>query len=132
MFKKESRITRMNDILQLEVRDLEVQVLTGIYYEETHLSQPVRISVVADLACPAHFAADTPLSASMNYMHIRRAITQLPEGVHFVLIESLADHIADTLFAKDARVLKVDVHIVKLAISEAGEGIGIRLVRHRK
>ena len=129
--ENESRITLMTDILQLEVRDLEVQVLTGIYSEETHLPQPLRISVVIDLACPRHFEAATPLAASKNYMDLRRAITTLPEGVHFVLIEAVADHIADTLFANDSRVLRVDVHILKLAIAEAGEGIGIRLVRDR-
>ena len=122
----------MNDFLQLEVRDLEVQVLTGIYSEETHLPQPLRISVVVDLDCPAHFAADTPLSASKNYMDVRRAMTSMPEGQHFTLIEAVADHIADALFAKDARVQRVEVHIVKLAIAEAGEAIGIRRVRHRK
>lgn len=123
--------TLPQDSLQLEVRNLEVQVLTGIYYEETHLSQPVRISVAVDLATSGVFRAATPLSASLNYMTIRKAMTNLPEGVHFVLIESLADHIADTLFAADARVLKVDVHIIKLAISEQGEEIGIRRIRNR-
>ncbi len=122
----------MTDILQLEVRDLEVQALTGIYSEETHLPQPLRLSVVVDLDCPAHFASDTPLAASKNYMDLRRAMTTLPEGVHFVLIEAVADHIACTLLAGDARVRRVDVHIVKLAIAEAGEGIGIRLVRDRR
>jgi len=122
----------MNDILQLEVRDLEVQVLTGIYSEETHLPQPLLMSVVVDMEEPAHFAATTPLTASKNYMDIRSAMTDLPPGVHFTLIEAVADHIAERLFALDSRVRKVDVHIVKLAIATAGEKIGIRLVRNRR
>ncbi len=122
----------MNDILQLEVRDLEVQVLTGIYSEETHLPQPLLMSVVVDMEVPAHFAATTPLTASKNYMDIRSAMTDLPPGEHFTLIEAVADHIAERLFALDSRVCKVDVHIVKLAIATAGEKIGIRLVRNRR
>jgi len=122
----------MTDSLQLEVRDLEVQVITGIYSEETHLPQPLRISVIVDLDAPATFAADTPLTASKNYMDLKRAMTALPDGVHFVLIESVADHIADTLFTQDARVRRVEVQIVKLAIAENGESIGIRRVRHRR
>ena len=122
----------MIDTLTLEVADLEVQVLTGIYYEETHLPQPLRISVRVDLKCPDHFEASTPLSASKNYMDIKNAATTgLPEGVHFVLIEAVADHIADTLFVSDDRVLKVEIKIVKLAIAEANEAIGITLIRHR-
>jgi 7,8-dihydroneopterin aldolase/epimerase/oxygenase len=122
----------MNDILQLEVHDLEVPVLTGIYSEETHLPQPLRISVIVDLATADNFAPDTPLSASKNYMDLKRAATKLPEGVHFVLIEAVADYIADTLLIGDARVTRVEVRIVKLAIAENGESIGIRRVRHRQ
>jgi len=121
----------MGHSLQLQVRDVEVHVLTGIYSEETHLPQPLRISVTLDLTAQAHYAPDTPLTASKNYMNIKHAITQLPEGVHFVLIEAVADHIADTLFAQDERVTSVAVEIVKLAIAEAGESIGIRRVRVR-
>ncbi len=117
----------------LEVSDLEVSVLTGIYSEETHLPQPLRISVRVDMACGDPFTPDTPLSASKNYMDIKRAMTTaLPTGKHFVLIEAIADHIADTLFVQDKRVMRVEVKIVKLAISERGEAIGITMVRHRK
>jgi 7,8-dihydroneopterin aldolase/epimerase/oxygenase len=122
-----------NDLLQLQVLDLEVPVLTGIYSEETHLPQPLRISVTVDLDIPAHFAPDTPLSASKNYMDLKRAAREaLPEGVHFVLIEAIADHIAETLFVQDKRVARVEVSIIKLAIAEDGESIGIRMIRHRR
>ena len=122
----------MNDLLQLEVRDLEVPVLTGIYSEETHLPQPLRISVIVDLDVQDRFAADTPRGASKNYMDLKHAAMRLPEGVHFVLIEAVADHIAETLMADDARVARVEVRIVKLAIAEAGESIGIRRVKYRR
>jgi 7,8-dihydroneopterin aldolase/epimerase/oxygenase len=123
----------MTDSLILEVCDLEVPVLTGIYSEETHLPQPLRISVRVNLTCPDHFAPDTPLSASKNYMDLKRAMTTaLPEGVHFVLIEAVADHIAETLFVQDSRILRVEVKIVKLAIADADEEIGVTLTRHRR
>ena len=123
----------MDDLLQLEVSDVEVAVLTGIYSEETHLPQPLRISVVADLACPDRFEPDSPLNTSKNYLDLKRAITSaLPADRHFTLIEAVADHIAETLFVQDARVRRVDVRIVKLAISLDGESIGIRMVRYRR
>lgn len=123
----------MNDLLQLQVLDLEVLVLTGIYSEETHLPQPLRISVTVDLDIADFFSADTPLSASKNYMDIKRAATDsLPKDVHFVLIEAVADHIAETLFVQDKRVARVETSIVKLAIAEASESIGIRMIRHRR
>ena len=121
----------MNDLLQLCVHDLEVRVLTGIYSEETHLPQPLRISVTVDLDAPDRFGPETKLAASKNYMDLKEAMTALPEGRHFVLIEAVADHIADLLLSGDPRVARVEVAIVKLALSERDESIGIRRVRHR-
>jgi 7,8-dihydroneopterin aldolase/epimerase/oxygenase len=122
----------MSDVLTLEVHDLHVNVLTGIYSQETHLPQPLHISVSADLEIAPHYAPDTPLSASKNYMAIKKAATEFPEGVHFTLIEAVADHIIDTLFAMDARLTAITVKIIKLAIAEDGESIGITMTRHRK
>jgi dihydroneopterin aldolase len=123
----------LTDILQLQVHDLEVDVLTGIYSEETHLPQPLRISVTADLVPAEHFAPDTPLSASKSYIDLKHAATgALPAGVHFKLVEAVAEHICETVFVGDARVRRVEVKIVKLAIAEQSESIGITLVRHRR
>lgn len=123
----------MNDLLQLCVLDLEVPVLTGIYSEETHLPQPLRISVTVDLDAPDRFDPTTPLSQSKNYMDLKHAMTvALPPETHFVLIEAVADHIAETLMIGDSRIARVEVSIIKLALSERGESIGIRRVRHRR
>ena len=123
----------MTDTLLLEVNDLEVDVLTGIYSEETHLPQPLRISIAVDLKVEERYEADTPLERSKNYMDLKHAASDaLPEGVHFKLIEAVADHIIETLFLQDKDVLRVTVKIVKLLISENGEQIGITLSRKRK
>lgn len=121
------------DSLTLEIADFEVDVLTGIYSEETGRPQPLRISVAARLRPIAHYAPDTPLSASKNYMDLKFAASEaLPPGLHFKLIEAVADHICETLFVQDARVEAVTVRIVKLAIAERGESIGITLQRDRR
>ena len=122
----------MTDSLTLEMHDLVVNVLTGIYSQETHLPQPLKISISASLDMADHFAPNTPLSASKNYMKLKEAATELPEGVHFTLIEAVADHIMDRLFAGDKRVQHITVKIVKLAIAEDGEAIGITMARSRK
>ena len=123
----------MPDSLILEVADFEHEVLTGIYSEETGRPQPLRITVQAAMKPADHYAPDSPLSASKNYMDLKFAASEaLPEGVHFKLIEAVADHICETLFLGDERVLRVRVKIVKLAISENGEAIGMTLTRDRK
>ena len=123
----------MADSLTLEVADLEVDVLTGIYSEETGKPQPLRISIAAEMTPADRYTPDTPLEASKNYMDLKFAATHaLPPGVHFTLIEAVADHICETLFVADARVSAVTVKIVKLAIAEAGEQIGMTLRRERR
>ena len=123
----------MADSLILEVAEFEHDVLTGIYSEETGRPQPLRFTVSVRLNPAPHYAPDTPLSASKNYMDLKFAASEaLPEGVHFKLIEAVADHVAETLFVQDARVQAVTVKIVKLAISEGGEQIGMTLTRERR
>ncbi|MEP2234441.1 MAG: dihydroneopterin aldolase [Alteripontixanthobacter sp.] len=123
----------MTDSLTLRVADLEVDVLTGIYSEETGKPQPLRISISAEMKPIERYDPDTPLDASKNYMDLKFAASEaLPKGVHFKLIESVAEHICETLFVQDERVLAVTVDIVKLAIAEADEQIGITLTRQRR
>ncbi|MBN9787234.1 dihydroneopterin aldolase [Pseudonocardia sp. TMWB2A] len=123
----------MQDSLFLEVSDVEVDVLTGIYSEETHLPQPLRISIRAEMKMADHYDPATPLSASKNYMHLKHAATDaIPKDVHFTLIEAVADHIIGTILLQDDKVLSVEVKIVKLAIAEAGESIGITMKRVRQ
>ena len=121
------------DSLILEVADFDVNVLTGIYSEETKLPQPLRFTISAEMLAEDHYAPDTPLSASKNYMDLKHAAsTALPEGVHFTLIEAVADHVIETLFLQDPRIRRLKVKIIKLAIAEAGESIGITLTRTRR
>ena len=123
----------MADSLILEVADFEHDVLTGIYSEETGRPQPLRFTIQARLKIEDRYFPDTPLSASKNYMDLKFAASEaLPAGIHFKLIDSVADHICETLFLQDDRVEAVTVKIVKLAISENGEKIGITMTRERR
>ncbi|MCJ2178545.1 dihydroneopterin aldolase [Novosphingobium album (ex Hu et al. 2023)] len=123
----------MADSLILEVADFEQDVLTGIYSEETGKPQPLRFTISVRLKPIAHYAPDTPLGASKNYMDLKFAASDaLPPGLHFKLIEAVADHVCETLFLQDERVEAVTVKIVKLAIAENGEKIGMTLTRERR
>lgn len=123
----------MDDSLHLEVAEFEHDVLTGIYSEETGKPQPLRFTIRVRMKPLPHYAPDTTLDASKNYMDLKFAASDaLPQGVHFKLIEAVADHVCETLFVQDARVQAVTVKIVKLAIASAGEKIGITLHRERR
>ncbi|MXO66908.1 dihydroneopterin aldolase [Altericroceibacterium endophyticum] len=123
----------MADSLVLEIADFEHDVLTGIYSEETGKPQPLRFTISVELKVIDRYDPETPLDASKNYMDLKFAASDaFPEGLHFKLIESVADHVCDTLFLQDDRVLSVTVKIVKLALSEANEKIGMTLRRERR
>ncbi len=123
----------MADSLILEVADFEQDVLTGIYSEETGKPQPLRFTITVRLRPADHYSPDTPLTASKNYMDLKFAASEaLPAGVHFKLIEAVADHVCETLFLQDERVEAVTVKIVKLALTEANEKIGMTLSRERR
>ncbi len=123
----------MADSLILEVADFEHDVLTGIYSEETGRPQPLRITIQVRMKPAPRYEPSTPLSASKNYMDLKFAASEaLPHGVHFKLIEAVGDHICETLFLQDERVEAVRVKIIKLAIAEHGESIGMTLSRERR
>ena len=122
----------MDDSLILEVADFEHDVLTGIYSEETGQPQPLRFTIRVRMRPLHRYEPDTTLDRSKNYMDLKFAASDaLPPGTHFKLIEAVADHVCETMFLQDRRIEAVTVKIVKLAIAEAGERIGITLHRER-
>lgn len=106
-------------------------VLTGVYSEETHKPQPLRISVTVEIDVNSKFTPETPMGGSKSYMDLKHAVTSLPQGIHFTLVESVAEQIAQALLATDHRVSWVEVRIIKLALSEKDEAIGVTLTRRR-
>ncbi len=122
----------MADSLFLELSDFVHDVYTGIYSEETGKPQKLAFTVRVKLAIAPHYDPETPLTESKNYMDLKFACSEALGDTHFKLIESVADHICETLFLQDERVEEVCVKIVKLALSEAGESIGITMTRERR
>jgi 7,8-dihydroneopterin aldolase/epimerase/oxygenase len=123
----------MVDSLTLELADFEHLVHTGIYSEETGRPQPLRFTVTLRMKPIEFYDPDTSLEASKNYMDLKFACSEALGGeTHFKLIEAVADHVCETLFVQDARVEAVTVKIVKLALSEGDEKIGITLHRERR
>lgn len=122
----------MIDSLHLELTDFTHMIHTGIYSEETGKPQPLRFTLRVKLKALPHYDADDALDVSKNYMDLKAACSDALGDTHYKLIEAVADHVCDTLFSQDDRVEEVSVKIVKLALSEADEEIGITLVRERK
>src|SRR3546814_12041162 len=68
----------------------------------------------SDVCSSDLYEPTTPLSGSKDYMHLKFAATEgIPKDVHFVLIDSVAEHIIDTLYVQDDRIEAVEVKIVR-------------------
>ena len=120
------------DSLILEMADFVHMVHTGIYSEETGRPQPLQFTVQLRMKPIERYEAETSLDASKNYMDLKFACSEALGDTHFKLIEAVADHVCETLFLQDRRIEAATVKIVKLALSEADEKIGITLHRERR
>jgi 7,8-dihydroneopterin aldolase/epimerase/oxygenase len=106
-----------------------IPVLTGIYSEETHLPQPLKISARAWLSHEDSPGMDQRSGGTFN---IRSALlTSIPNDVHFPLIEAVADKIMEAIFSQCAEAFFAEIKIVKLALTERNEEIGILMGRRR-
>ena len=80
-----------------------------------------------NLDAPDHGKYRLPLMRAFSPDRMR-ALEPHIRAFAIELIEAVADHICETLFLQDDRVLAVTVKIIKLAISENGEKIGITTI----
>src|SRR3546814_12051827 len=88
-----------NDLLRLEVAGIPVDLLTGIPSEETHLPQPLLISITADLEPTPEYRPQPQLGFPTDYLDLRNAaLHAIPLDPHLTRIESYTYHQAKNLF----------------------------------
>lgn len=127
-----SPVGLLTNHIMLEVEDVDIDIFTGVYSSETRRPQPLRITVRAWLDAAADpFTDGHSLDTSIDYMRLKDAIGALPVDRHFTLIEAVADALIAAIFGIDARIAMVEVRVVKLALSDGKQKIGVRVRRTR-
>ena len=126
-----SAVGLLTNHVLLEVEDVDIDIFTGVYSSETRRPQPLRITVRAWLGAANSFAAGDALDASIDYMRLKDAIGALPVDRHFTLIEAVADQLIAAIFGIDTRIAMIEVQVVKLALSDGKQKIGVRVRRTR-
>lgn len=82
------------------IRDLALRCIIGIYPEERREKQDIVINV--EMQCDLRKAGRSDdLKDTVDYKAIKKAILKLVEESGFLLIESLAENIADIALADD-------------------------------
>lgn len=120
---------RMTD--QIELRGLRAAGICGALPEEQERAQPLEVDldVVADLG-PAGRTDD--LDDTVDYGALALAVEQVITTERFVLLERLAQRLADVVLA-DERVTSVTVAVRKLRppVPQLLDTSGVRITRHR-
>ena len=114
---------------EIHIRDLRLRCIIGLNPEERRHQQDVTISVTlyADLrqAGQSDQMADT-----VDYRAIKKEIVALVEPSAFLLVERLAERIAETALAHTG-VEKVRVLVEKPGALRFARTVGIEIVRQR-
>lgn len=96
----------------IKIKKLEVFAKHGVMPEENVLGQKFVISVC--MYCDVRRAGSTDdLEESVNYAQVAEWITKETRENTFALIERLAQHLAEGILMKFAKVQKVDVEVEK-------------------
>jgi dihydroneopterin aldolase len=104
----------------------------GVYEEETRLGQ----RFIIDMTCYLDFASEEidELSKTVSYENLYATLEEIVTGKPFHLIETLAEHIANSMFENYKRIQKVDVRVTKpeapLPMVAGQVGIAISRERH--
>ncbi len=117
----------------VELRGLRLLGVHGALAEEAERPQPFELDVDATYDAAAAAQRDD-LSSAVDYGDLVAAATAVVQGTRrFVLLESLAEAVAEALLSTDRRLAAVEVVVRKLRPPVAADlaSAGVRLTRRR-
>ena len=122
----------MNDgrLDQLHIRDLRVRCIVGVNPEERDKKQEVDINITlyADLRRAARTDA---IEDAVDYKAVKAKVVQEIEASSFLLIERLAERVAEICLA-DRKVKRTRVLVEKPGALRFARTVGVEVVREQK
>lgn len=97
---------------KIRIKDLEVFCNHGVFPEENKLGQKFYVSATLHLDTRKAGKTDD-LNASVDYGKISHLITKEMTEHTFLLIERVAEHLAETILLSDPLIRQVDIEIKK-------------------
>jgi len=115
---------------RIYIRDLGVRCIVGIFPDERREKQDIIINIVlhADLreACRTD-----DIAATVDYKAVKKRVLALVEQSSFLLVERLAQAIADACL-EDARVQRVEVTVDKPGALRFARSAAVSITRDRE
>ena len=113
----------------LFIRSLPVDCIIGIHPFERGSRQRLEISLTVSADFSAAAAADD-IDSAIDYTALASRIETFAQEGKFLLIETLAERLADELFEPPMESLEVE--IIKPAALETTREVGVRTHRNRR
>lgn len=117
---------------RIELRGLRVVAICGALPEERERAQPLEVDLDVEADLSAAGRSDR-LDDTIDYGALCDVVEAVVEGAEAVLLEHLAEEVADAILAVDDRVLAVTVSVRKLRppLPHALATSGVRIRRAR-
>jgi D-erythro-7,8-dihydroneopterin triphosphate epimerase len=115
---------------KIHIRDLALRCIIGIEPHERDHRQDVMINITlhADLRRPGQ---TDRIEDTVNYKTIKRKVVDLVENSSFLLVEKLAQQIADVCLAEPG-VQRVEVTLDKPGALRFARSVAVEITRERK
>ena len=114
---------------RIHIRGLQARCVVGVEPDERRKKQDVVIHITlhADLRRPC---ATDDLRDTVDYKTVRDQVLAMVEGSSYLLLERLAERVADVCLAH-AGVEQVRVRVEKPGALRSARGAGVEIVRSR-
>ncbi len=113
------------------VQGLEVYCVIGLQPWERQVMQKVRIDLTMAADTRSAAAHDDPALA-LDYKAVSKRVQQLVEGSSFLLVETLAERIAEAILADFSAAASVSVRVAKPGAVRFAEAVGVEIERRRE
>ena len=112
---------------RIEVRDLQLRTVIGIFDFERDRRQPVTISYAITADTRAAAKSDS-IDDALDYKSVTKRVIDLVEGSSYFLVEKLVEEIARTSL-EEPNAEEVEVLLEKPGALRHARSVGIRIVR---
>jgi len=119
------------DLDRIEIRSLRVVATHGALPEERGRAQPFELDI--DVLVPSGSGRSDRLVDTVDYGQVLTRAVEVVTGTSFMLLEALADAVAEALLNLDPRAMTVEVAVRKLrpTVPHDVSSAGIRVARRR-
>jgi len=116
---------------QVFISQLETYCIIGINRWEREVLQKVCLDLVLECDCREAGEKDD-VSAAVDYKAVAKEVLQLVEGSGFLLVEALAEAVAQRILQNFPRVAAVQVTVSKPGAVRFAREVGVRITRSRQ